>query len=140
MQLFRTGVIEAVDNYAFLEEEGTSRIDGDKFDEGLIKSVQRYFQLLRELGLESPTFLLLSIVGVGDYQMLQRGIPRHYFSELRPVDRDDLLIPEVMVESLEQDLHALQRHLKPLLDAVWNSVGVPRSPHYDENGNWKSRS
>ena len=68
--------------------------------------------------------------------MLQRGIQR-YPSELRPVDRDALLVPEVLIESLEQDLHALQRHMRPLLDAVWNSVGAPGSPHYDESGNWR---
>jgi hypothetical protein len=139
VQLFRTGVIEATDNYAFFEEEGESRIDGDKLDEGLIKAVHRYFRLLRDLGVESPVFLLLSLVEVGGYRMLQRGIQR-YPSELSPVDRDALLVPEVLVPSLEQDLHALQRHMRPLLDAVWNSVGVPRSPHYDESGNWKSRS
>jgi hypothetical protein len=44
-----------------------------------------------------------------------------------------------MVESLEQDLHALQQRMRPLLDAVWNAVGLPRSPHYDESGNWQSR-
>jgi hypothetical protein len=44
------------------------------------------------------------------------------------------------VESLEQDLHALQRSMRPLLDAVWNAVGLARSPRYDESGNWKSRS
>jgi hypothetical protein len=69
--------------------------------------------------------------------MLQRGLPQHYYSTLRPVDRNDLLVPEVLVPSLEQDLHALQRHMRPLLDAVWNSVGAPRSPHYDESGNWQ---
>jgi hypothetical protein len=133
-QLFRTGVIEAADNYAFFEEEGESRIDGDKLDEGLIKAVQRYFRLLRDLGVESPVFLLLSLVGVRGYRMLQKGF-QPYPSPLRPVDRDALLVPEVLVPSLEQDLHALQRHMRPLLDAVWNSVGLPRSPHYDENGN-----
>jgi hypothetical protein len=102
----------------------------------LIKAVHRYFRLLRDLGVESPVFLLLSLVGVGGYRMLQRGIQR-YPSELRPVDRDALLVPEVLVPSLEQDLHALERHMRPLLDAVWNSVGVPRSPHYDESGNWQ---
>jgi Schlafen, AlbA_2 len=90
-QLFRTGVIEAVDHHAFFEEEGASLIEGDNLDEGLIKAV----------------------------------------------DRDDLLVPEVLIESLEQDLHALQRHMRPLLDAVWNSVGAPGSPHYDESGNWR---
>jgi hypothetical protein len=138
-QLFRTGVIEAVDNNAFFEEEGESRIDGEKLDEGLIKAVPRYFRLLRDLGVESPVFLLLSLVGVEGYRMLEAGI-HAYPSQLRPVDRDALLVPEVLVPSLDQDLHALQRHMRPLLDAVWNSVGAPRSPHYDESGNWQRRS
>jgi hypothetical protein len=132
-QLFRTGVIEAVDNNAFVN----GNIEGYKLDEVLIKAVDRYFQLLRELGVESPVFILLSLVGVGGYRMLQSGGLRDYYSALRPVDRDDLLVPEVLVESLEQDLYALQRHMRPLLDTVWNSVGVPRSPHYDESGNWQ---
>ena len=144
VQLFRTGVIEAADNHAFIEEQSMSAINGHingyKLDEGLIKAVHRYFRLLRELGVEPPIFLLLSLVGVSGYQMLRGGVPRHYYSALRPVDRDDLVVPEVMVESLEQDLHSLQRLMRPLLDAVWNAVGLPRSPHYDESGNWKSRS
>jgi hypothetical protein len=130
-QLFRTGVIEAVDHHAFFEEEGASLIEGDNLDEGLIKAVDRYFRLLRDLGVESPVFLLLSLVGVRGYRMRQSGMP------LRQVDRDDLLVPEVLIESLEQDLHALQRYMRPLLDAVWNSVGAPGSPHYDESGNWR---
>lgn len=143
-QLFRTGVIEAVDNRTFID--GTDKhtyivpyIRGYELDEVLIKAVDRYFQLLRDLGVESPVFLLLSLVRVGGYQMLKSGTPRHYHSTLRPVDRDDLLVPEVSVPSLEQDLHALQRHMRPLLDAVWNSVGAPRSPHYDESGDWQRR-
>jgi hypothetical protein len=140
VQLFRTGVIEASDNYAFFEEEGESRIDGYKLDEGLIKAVHRYFRLLSGLGVEPPIFLLLSLVGVSGYKMLQKDMPYGYYSALRSVDRDDLVVPEVMVESLEQDLHALQRSMRPLLDAVWNAVGLARSPRYDESGNWKSRS
>lgn len=41
----------------------------------------------------------LILVGVRDDRMLQQGGPLHYYSsELRPVDRNDLLVPEVMVE------------------------------------------
>src|SRR5215208_225751 len=123
-QLFRTGVIEAVDNHAFFEAEGASLIEADNLDKGLIKAVDIYFRLLRDLSVESPVFLLLSLVGVSGYRMRQSGMPRHYYSVLRQVDRDALLVPEVLVPSLEQDLHALQRHMRPLLDAVWNSVGV----------------
>jgi len=144
-QLFRTGVIEAVDNHTFVDDIdkhtlSDGRIRGYELDEALIRAVERYFQLLRDLGVESPVFLLLSLVGVAGYRMLLSGTPRHYNSILRRVDRDDLLVREVLVESLDEDLHALQRHMRPLLDAVWNSVGAPRSPHYDESGNWQLRS
>jgi hypothetical protein len=135
-QLFRTGIIEAVDNDAFVDDH--KGIKGYELDEVLVKAVDRYFRLLRELGVESPVFLLLSVVGVRDYRMLQQGGALHYYSKLRPIDRDDLLVPEVLVESLEQDLHALQQRMRPLLDAVWNAVGAPHSPHYDESGNWQS--
>jgi hypothetical protein len=136
-QLFRTGVIEAVDNHAFFEAEGATLIKGDTLDKGLIKAVDIYFRLLRDLSVESPVFLLLSLVGVGGYRMRQSGIPQDYYFQLRPVDRDDLLVTEVMVETLEQDLQATQSHMRPLLDAVWNAVGLPRSPHYDESGKWR---
>jgi hypothetical protein len=135
VQLFRTGVIEAADNDAFID----GHIDGYLLDEGLIKAVHRYFRLLGGLGVEPPIFLMLSLVGVSGYQMLRRDVHYGHHSALRPVDRDALVVPEVMVESLEQDLYALQQLMRSLLDAVWNAVGLPRSLHYDENGNWQSR-
>jgi hypothetical protein len=144
VQLFRTGVIEAADNDAFVEEEEMSArngyIDGYLLDEGLIKAVHRYFRLLGKLGVKPPIFLLLSLVGVRGYQMLHRQMPYGHRSALRPVDRDDLVVQEVLVESLEYDLHDLPRLMRPLFDAVWNAVGLPRSLHYDDSGNWQSRS
>jgi hypothetical protein len=135
VQLFRTGVIEAADNDAFID----GHIDGYLLDEGLIKAVYRYFRLLRALGVEPPIFLMLSLVGVSGYQMLRRDVRYGYHAALRPVDRDALVVPEVMVESLEPDLYTLQQRMRPLLDAVWNAVGLPHSLHYDESGNWQSR-
>jgi hypothetical protein len=135
VQLFKTGVIEAVDKSAIRDD-----IDGYRLHEGMIKAVHRYFQVLRELGVQPPIFLMLSLLGVSGYEMRRGTVPRHYHSLLRPVDRDDLVVPEVMVESLEQDIHALAQRMRPLLDAVWNAVGLPRSPHCDESGNWISWS
>jgi hypothetical protein len=101
VQLFRTGVVEAADNYAFLEEEGRADIAGYKLEEDLIEAAHRYFRLLRELGVEPPIFLMLSLIGVRGYQMMTGG-PTLY-AVRRPVDRDELVVPEVIVESLEQN-------------------------------------
>ena len=51
----------------------------------------------------------------------------------RLIDRNDLLIPDVLIENFDNDL--IQK-LKPLFDIVWNSCGYPRSLNYDNEGNW----
>jgi len=58
---------------------------------------------------------------------------RFLWDEAHPIDRDALLVPEVMVESFEFDSAEI---LKPILDAVWNATGWPRSMNYDESGKW----
>jgi hypothetical protein len=131
VQLFRTGVIEAADNGVFVD----GHIDLVKLDQGLNRAVHRFLQLLRRLGVEPPIFLMLSLMGVASYELAQ--VPYRYLSMRRLVDRENLVIPEVMVESLEQDLPAGQRRMRPLLDSVWNAGGLPRSLHYDESGIWK---
>jgi len=132
VQLFRTGVIEAADTGVFIN----GHIDLVKLGQGLNRAVHRFLQLLRRLGVEPPIFLMLSLMGVASYEFAH--VPYSYLSMRRPVDRENLVIPEVMVESLEQDLTAVQRCMRPLLDSVWNAGGLRRSLDYDEKtGNWK---
>jgi hypothetical protein len=33
----------------------------------------------------------------------------------------------------------VEKSLRPALDALYQTVGSPRSPNYDENGHWKGR-
>ena len=49
------------------------------------------------------------------------------------VDRDNLLLPEIMVESLDDPPGMF---MKPVFDMVWQSAGQPGSPNYDESGQW----
>jgi hypothetical protein len=51
-----------------------------------------------------------------------------------PIDRDDLVIPEVLVQDVPAAAHAV---LKPLFDAVCNAGGWPRSPYYTDEGEWQ---
>jgi hypothetical protein len=52
------------------------------------------------------------------------------------VDRDYLLIPEILVESYDTPASEI---LRPAFDAVWQACGFPRSLNYDEQGNWQER-
>ena len=49
-----------------------------------------------------------------------------------PIDRNDLVIPELMLEELNDDPAKV---MKPIFDAVWNASGWPRCMNYDNDGN-----
>jgi hypothetical protein len=48
-----------------------------------------------------------------------------------PIDRDALVLPEVMIESFECDAADV---MKPLFDVIWNATGFPGCMNYDETG------
>jgi hypothetical protein len=50
---------------------------------------------------------------------------------IRAVDRDTVLLPEILIEQVPQDAPAL---LRPRGDALWNCVGLGQSPNYDADG------
>lgn len=52
-------------------------------------------------------------------------------------DRQDIPFPELYLESLDGDPYQIVR---PVADAIWNSVGEERCRDYDSSGNWKVRS
>jgi predicted HTH transcriptional regulator len=50
-----------------------------------------------------------------------------------PIDREALIIPEVMIEKFEAHV---DKEMKNIFDVIWNAAGWPSSIHYDESGHW----
>ena len=132
LQVFRSGIIEAVEAYLLSNQEGKRIIPSVAYEKELLKAFPRFVSIQKQLGVEPPLFIMLSLLGVRGYTM---AVNRSRFlgDEAHPIDRDALLVPEVMVESFEFDSAEI---LKPILDAVWNATGWPRSMNYDESGKW----
>ena len=57
-------------------------------------------------------------------------------AEKRLVDRDDLLIDPVLVESLDQHPELI---VHSAMDHVWQAAGWPRSLHFTEDHKWRPR-
>jgi hypothetical protein len=57
-------------------------------------------------------------------------------SPLRPLDRDALLLPEVVINDRPVDIPAVMR---PLLDALWQSFGMKSCTEYGDQCEWKPR-
>jgi hypothetical protein len=135
-QLFRHGAIEAVDSslWPVAVEVGKPFRFGF-YEKMLIEELDAYLKLQQELGLQAPVFILLTLIGVkGWWLITDRG---NAFHHAHAIDRDVLLLPEVLVEDYAQRAEAI---LRPIFDQVWQSSGWGGSPNYDnKDGRWVQR-
>jgi len=58
---------------------------------------------------------------------------RYIIDEVHTIDRDILLLPEIIIESYEV---SAEKVLRPLFDSIWNACGFPRDLYYNDNGEW----
>jgi len=127
LQVFRNGIIEAVDA-SIMEPEGSElTIPSLLFERKLLDALPRFLAIQRQLGVEPPLFIILSLLGVSGYTM---GVNTSRL-DTYPIDRDALILPEIIVENFECNPSEVMR---PIFDAIWNAAGWPRSMHYNENG------
>jgi len=130
LQVFRSGAVEAVEA-RLLEPSGSRKnISSVIFEREIMAGLQRALQLLRNLEFEPPVFVMLTLYGVKGYTI---GGERFRPSDNQPIDRDLLLLPDIIVEDYSSKADKL---LLPAFDAVWQAAGWACSYNYDENGNW----
>lgn len=128
-QLFRNGIIETV----AVEDiwNGQKIIASQAYEENIISALKLYFPVLHELGIASPAYLFLSLLGVKDYTFavgrngLRNGLNR--------AERDNILLPEIAVEQWTDNPSIVMR---PAFDMVWNAFGFDRSLNYNGAGRW----
>lgn len=128
LQVFRNGIIEAVDACILDEYDGRREIPSKLFEEEIIESLPKYLSTQQRLGVEPPLLIMVSFLRVKGGQIRPNN---SYRFAGHPIDRDALLIPEVLLDRYEADFAAVMR---PAFDAVWNAAGWPRSMNYDDNG------
>lgn len=132
VQFFRNGSLEAVEASMLEPFEGRKIIPHAIFEYTLVRYLTDYLQVLQIVGIEPPFIIMLSLFGVEGYR-----IP--YPAELRiarTIDRDTLVLPEVILQDYKFDASEIMR---PIFNALWNSAGLPRSMNYDAEGKWNPR-
>jgi len=132
VQLFNNGIIEAVEG-KYLDPhryDGRLEIRGTAYEIKLIESLSIYLSALKELNVELPIFIFLTLIGIKGYLMFV-GEKRFNVQGNSGIDRDILLLPEVIIENYDT---APEEVLKPCFDAMWNACGFSKSPNYDDAG------
>ncbi|MBL7130916.1 MAG: ATP-binding protein [Candidatus Omnitrophica bacterium] len=135
-QLYRNGIIEAVNGSLIREhDKGQLFIPSIAFEKELIASLKTYLKLMKDMKIELPIILFLTLVNVKGYSMYVDPWKMNFFHP-PAIDREILLLPEVIIENYDIEAEQI---LKPCFDAVWNACGFPKSRNYDENGKWVER-
>jgi len=135
--LFRNGTIEAVNMDLVSPENAPSGgkylvLHPRKVEDELIESIQGYLDYQETIGVNTPLVIMLAFSGVKDYKFTAR-----YTSTFgHPIDRDILILPEVVIENFTGDVETT---MKPIFDAMWNAAGIAKSASYDEAGKRKPR-
>jgi len=134
-QLFRTGVIEMVETPVSSTRENISQLWLEQIEKTVVDHLPKFNDLLLSLGVAPPFAVLLTIANVRDHHAVLS--PRRHMSHYRDhtVDRDQLLLPEVVIETGRESLVSV---LRPLFDALWQSCNFERSFSYDDAGNWRT--
>ncbi len=143
-QVFRNGIIEAVDMSllginALSVAQFHSNIDpksfyGERYERKLLEAVKRFVGLLKFLDVETPFFIMVSFLGVKGYKIAFQKSAHHIIEYTNEIDRNSLIIPEVMVEDFDVNLAEVMR---PIFDTIWNAAGYTNSPNYDEEGKFR---
>lgn len=128
-QFFRDGAAEvAMTTIADEEHVYPTRIEPH-----VINVAKRCLPVLVEAGAEFPFTMTVTVVGM-------KGLtgPRDKWGEgpKVPLPRDVVFLPDVVVEAADADLPAM---LRPMFDAVWQSLGYDRSLSYDSDGTWRGK-
>ncbi len=132
VQLYRNGIIEAVEGGLLKPGGGRSILPNIRYEEELITSLSGYLDILKTLNVYPPILIFLSMLGVKGYSMSDSR-QRFQSRDSQTIDRDVLLLPEVIIDSY--DVRA-QTVLRPCFDYIWNACGFERSLNYNDVGEW----
>ena len=101
------------------------------WEKNILDVFPRYLNALIELGAPLPFAVSLSLLNVKGFSMY---VGPGYGHRTQPIDRDNLLTEEILIESLPARADAI---LRPLFDQIWNACGWYGSINYNEAGEWR---
>jgi Schlafen, AlbA_2 len=133
VQLYRTGIIEAVDAGLLSAGQEPQGILGHPFEKRIISATKRYTAVQKDIGVSLPVVVFVTLISVGGLWIVTPDVARNREREQRRIDREVVVLPDVMLQSWDDEIGRL---LRPVFDGFWQAGGLPGSPNYDDDGNW----
>jgi hypothetical protein len=132
LQLYRSGVIEAVDAMIISVGEGFKKgkvFSSLVFEVGLIRAIHKYLAVLKHIGVNPPFAVMVALTDVKGYALVT---DRSGFFNSGPFDREVLMPREVIIDGYTADIPMV---LKSVFDQIWNATDSKGSVYY-KDGKW----
>ncbi len=130
-QVFRSGIVEGVTTEVVQTREPRPYIASQWLAQEVVSSVKQYRAGLIACDVLPPYLVLATLAGAKGATLAVSN--RFMVWEHYPVDRDLVVLPDVLIESRDSDLLT---DLRSLFDGVWNACGWVRCFDYNEQGKW----
>ena len=131
-QVYRTGIIEAVEGSILAGYEGKKFIPSVLFERAIANYLPACFRILKELGCPTPVVIALTLTNARGLFMSD-DLEGYLGGGGHPIDIDTLILPETVVEDTGVSVVQI---LKPTFDLIWNTCGYTASKNFDADGNW----
>lgn len=131
VQLFRNGMIEAVDG-GLLDGGGVPPTALEKI---ILESISKYWKTFRELNSGIGGYVSITVTGVKGMTM-QVSPVRLTRRNNKPLDRNVLVLPDILVDG---DTPEFDRVFRGSFDLLWQAWGFGGSDGYGADGKWRER-
>lgn len=124
VQVFRNGIVEVVDAFTNRTRNGEKEFNSGLSEEFLTTSLETCLKGMEKHSVLLPCWLGVSLLSVRNFVL---AIPPSSTIHQYPLDRNDLLIHELKVDSYNISPKEV---LKPIFDLIANAFGLARSLHH----------
>jgi hypothetical protein len=132
LQVFRSGVIESVACNLSRQQDGKLQMPAFVVEQKVLQAMVKYNVVVKELGVSLPIVVMLSLHGFKNYRLWFNSVWYDY-DGCHPIDRDTVLLPDVLLEDFATPPDTL---LRPVFDALWQAAGFANCANYGPNGRW----
>lgn len=136
LQVFRDGALESVSSSLVWPDARGNFVRSVLVEGELISTLEQYRNGLAALEVAPPYVIMIALCGVRGYRILPPTDNRHWDSYRLPLDEDVILLPEVLLESVDS---VLATSLQPVFDILWQAAGWDGCFNYDDAGNRRTR-
>lgn len=136
--IFRTGIVETV---FYFNKRDNKFIGLHRVEDRILYLMKRASTIFQNLYINPPFIVMVSfldLVGYNAHPMNiidDNQIDMLMFEEkIYKFEDEQVLLDNIVMERFSDDYGVA---LRPLFDELYNVIGEPRSPNYDQEGNWK---